>query len=55
MQAKLVRLLPYLTKVSNKNAKLEKMDQRDLLSHVNQQKTLIEDLKGEIQELKLIN
>jgi hypothetical protein len=39
MQAKLVRLLPYLTKTSNYNTKLEQMDHRDLLSNVSQQKT----------------
>jgi hypothetical protein len=39
MQAKLVRLLPYLTKASNSNTKLEQMDHRDLMSHVSQQKT----------------
>ncbi len=39
MQAKLVRLLPYLTNRSNKNTKIEQMDHRDLLTHVNLQKT----------------
>jgi len=36
MQAKLVRLLPYLTKTSNNMTKIEHMDHRDLLSHVSQ-------------------